>query len=899
MVTEQKTYLELFKEHCAFCPDSLFAVAEALLSVESDLDFVLRSELEYLLSSYVVAVAKESPEGLSSILNKFPLTDSSSNVQEAAEALYEKISSLDIPNDIKDKAKELTEAKEVRKQVEDAKKDIKKNNKNNKDNNDDNDTKNDKDPKDKDDKDSKEEDDNPGYHGKKKRFNVKASMKESLMMEAAKNNIPPSDLRGQEDFITEAKVIRLSDSDGDGSIWNVRMIVSGHTQSGRYFPDSVLQEAMPLFEGARSYVNHPAEDYNGGDRPINTLVGWYENVTLKEGDGLYADWHILTNSGVPWLKPLLLELSDEGKLDLIGLSLLGLGKSTFKKQDGKVVKYSEGISYVRSVDLVDIPGAGGKVIENLKESDDNKVRSELMSLEGMTIEELKESNPELYGEILKLGTPVSVVDDPPASGVQEKIDNTSSNQDTQLTEAIHRLEVREHNSILADALRESNLPQPMKEALKKQYGDRVFKQSELDSQIEMYRESASAMVPGYMSGGIPTEENTFRLPASAQIITSEEKMQAAMDRLFGLEIDEQYADVPRLSGIKEAYVAVTNDYEFTWGAIPLDDRIREGAGSTPTAAKIVGGSTVTFANVLGTSMNRRLIRQYKRQNMWWEPFTTIISLNDLKQQDRNRMESLGSLSERTTAGAEYAELTWAEFVHTYTPTEYGNLVPIAQRAVVNDDLSALVRVSDEMGRSAGITLNEYVSNLFTQNSGDGPVFIDVDQSGNTESASENVFDGSTTAVHNNRITSALNRTSFNDAANRIRTMLDKSTKRIGLEERSLLVPVELREVALQLQRSSQVPDSANNAVNIFSGTFQTIVVPQFTDTNNWYLMSSPDQIDMLEMGFLNGRREPEMFVQSDPTAGMHFTHDVIAYKIRHRYGGGWIDYRGSVASIVS
>ena len=311
------------------------------------------------------------------------------------------------------------------------------------------------------------------------------------MMEAAKNNIPPSDLNGQEDFITEAKVIRLSDSDGDGSVWNVRMIVSGHTQSGRYFPDSVLQESMPLFEGARSYVNHPSEDYNGGDRPINTLVGWYENVTLKEGDGLYADWHILTNSGVPWLKPLLLELSDEGKLDLIGLSLLGLGKSTFKKQDGKVVKYSEGISYVRSVDLVDIPGAGGKVIENLKESDDNKVRSELMSLEGMTIEELKESNPELYEEILKLGAPAPVVDDPPAPIVQEKIDNTSPNQDAQLTEAIHRLEVREHNSILTDALRESNLPQPMKDALKKQYGDTVFKQSELDAQIDMYRESAS------------------------------------------------------------------------------------------------------------------------------------------------------------------------------------------------------------------------------------------------------------------------------------------------------------------------------------------------------------------------------------------------------------------------
>ena len=861
MVTEQKTYLELFKEHCAFCPDSLFAVAEALLSVESDLDFVLKSELEYLLSSYVVAVAKESPEGLSSILNKFPLTDSSSSVQEAAEALYEKISSLDISNDIKDKAKELTEAKVVRKQVEDAKKDTK----NNKDDNDDKDV---KDPKDKDDKDTEDEDDNPGYHGKKKRSNVKASVKESLMMEAAKNNnIPPSDLKGQEDFITEAKVIRLSDSDGDGSVWNVRMIVSGHTQSGRYFPDSVLQESMPLFEGARSYVNHPAEDYNGGDRPINTLVGWYENVTLKEGDGLYADWHILTNSGVPWLKPLLLELSDEGKLDLIGLSLLGLGKSTFKKQDGKVVKYSEGISYVRSVDLVDIPGAGGKVIDNLKESDDNKVRSELMELEGLTAETLKESNPELYQEMIKLAGGLPKVEEP-------KVEPIKNTEEPNLeSDVLRRLEIRECNSILIDALRESNLPQPMQDAVKKQFSDTVFKQTDLNEQISIYRESA-ASVAGYNSGG--RDENVIRLPSTSQLITSDERMQVAMDRLFGLDIPEDMQDTPHLSGIKEAYIAITGDHEFTWGAIPLDERIREGAGSTPTAAKIVGGSTVTFSNVLGTSMNRRLIRQYKRQDIWWEPFTTIVGLNDLKQQDRNRLESLGALSERTTAGAEYAELTWAEFVHTYTPTEYGNLVPIAQRAVVDDDLRSLVRVSDELGRSAGITLNEYVDNLFTQNSGDGPVFIDVDQAGNTESASENVFDGSTTAAHNNRITSALNRTSFNDAANRIRLMLDKSQKRIGLTERYLLVPVELREVALQLERSSQVPDSANRAVNIFAGTFQTIVVPQFTDANNWYLMSSPDQLDMIEMGFLGGRREPEMFVQSDPTAGMNFTHDVVA-----------------------
>lgn len=865
MVIKEKTFLNVLKEHCAYCPESLFAVAEALLSVESDLDYTLKYELEYLLSTYVVAMAKDSPEGLGSILSKFPLTgdseSSSSTVEEAASALYEKISQLDIDSETKDKAKGLLEAAHSPGTAYPPSK---------------------PEPKSK-------------VKSKKSTNETSKNIKEALIMERAKMQLPkpPSDLEGQEEIITEAKVMRLASGNEDGSTWNVRMIVSGHTQSGRYFSDGVLKEAMHLFEGTRSYMNHPPEDYSGGDRPINTLVGWYENVTLKEGDGLYADWHILANSGVPWLRPLLLELSEEGKLDLIGLSLLGLGKNSFKKIDGKLVKYSEGISYVRSVDLVDIPGAGGKVIESISESDDNKVRRELMELGELTVDALKEANPELYEKILKLSAGNVATEELPKPK-EEPINNSNVNQEDKLNDVIHRMEVRESNGILTDVLRESNLPQPIKDSLKKKFTDKVFKQSDLDDEVTIYRESV-ASVSTYGDGG---RENSFRLPMSAQIITSEERMQAAMDKLFDLEVDDKFADVPRLSGIKEAYLAITDDYEFTWGAIPLDDRIREGAGATPTASKIVGGSTVTFSNVLGTSMNRRLIRQYRRQTMWWEPFTTIVSLNDLKQQDRNRLESLGALSERTTAGAEYVELTWAEFVHTYTPTEYGNLVPIAQRAIVDDDLRSLARVADEMGRSAGITLNEYVDNLFTQNSGDGPVFQDIDQAGGSESASENVFQGSGTAEHNNRITSALNRSSFNDAATRIRLMLDKSTKRIGLEERYLLVPVELREVALQLERSSMVPDSANRAVNIFAGTFKTIVVPNFTDANNWYLMSSPDQIDMLEMGFLNGRREPELFVQSDPTAGMNFTHDVVAYKIRHRYGGGWIDYRGSVASIV-
>ena len=38
------------------------------------------------------------------------------------------------------------------------------------------------------------------------------------------------------------------------------------------------------------------------------------------------------------------------------------------------------------------------------------------------------------------------------------------------------------------------------------------------------------------------------------------------------------------------------------------------------------------------------------------------------------------------------------------------------------------------------------------------------------------------------------------------------------------------------------------------------------------------------MGFLDGREDPELFVQDAPTVGSLFSSDEITYKIRHIYG---------------
>ena len=80
---------------------------------------------------------------------------------------------------------------------------------------------------------------------------------------------------------------------------------------------------------------------------------------------------------------------------------------------------------------------------------------------------------------------------------------------------------------------------------------------------------------------------------------------------------------------------------------------------------------------------------------------------------------------------------------------------------------------------------------------------------------------------------------------------------------------------------------------------EMIVVPHWTDTNNWFLAASPQDIVGLEVSFLDGKEEPELYVQDQETVGSVFTNDKITFKMRHIYGGAILDYRAFDGSIVT
>jgi hypothetical protein len=65
-------------------------------------------------------------------------------------------------------------------------------------------------------------------------------------------------------------------------------------------------------------------------------------------------------------------------------------------------------------------------------------------------------------------------------------------------------------------------------------------------------------------------------------------------------------------------------------------------------------------------------------------------------------------------------------------------------------------------------------------------------------------------------------------------------------------------------------------------------------------MMSADPLDVptMEVGFLDGNEEPELFVQDSPTVGSMFNDDTLTWKIRHIYGGNLTDFRGVYKGVV-
>jgi hypothetical protein len=356
-----------------------------------------------------------------------------------------------------------------------------------------------------------------------------------------------------------------------------------------------------------------------------------------------------------------------------------------------------------------------------------------------------------------------------------------------------------------------------------------------------------------------------------------ERVQVAVDRLFGLPVADADRDVPLMTGIREAYVSITGDRRIA-GVLSPEDSVLEANEVT----------TGVLAGVLANSMTKRVLTDYAAQPKWWQPLVVRTVISDFKQQQRIHLNDFASLS-TVAENAAYTNLAWGDTRETYTPAKRGNLVVVTLEAIRNDDLYAIRRIPTKLAAAAIATINDFVASLFTANGGAGALLADTFP----------VFDA---ANHQgNAVVGAaggLSAATLQSALVALLKMTNSAGKRLGVQGKYLLVPPDLFYTARVLLESTNLPGGNHPDVNPVKGALEPISVPSFTDNNNWYVLADPGQIEMIELGFLDGREVPELIAQSSPDAGSVFTNDALAWKVRHVFGGAVLDYRGGYGAIV-
>ena len=87
-------------------------------------------------------------------------------------------------------------------------------------------------------------------------------------------------------------------------------------------------------------------------------------------------------------------------------------------------------------------------------------------------------------------------------------------------------------------------------------------------------------------------------------------------------------------------------------------------------------------------------------------------------------------------------------------------------------------------------------------------------------------------------------------------------------------PRDVREIAEGLNAPWPGATAPNPHAGKFGANHENIITnPLFTDANDWGLIADPNEVEILEAAYINGKREPEFFVADNPLVGQMFVAD--------------------------
>jgi len=710
------------------------------------------------------------------------------------------------------------------------------------------------------------------------------------------------------------------------------------------------------YEEITDYLNHLGADWRNvvpEGFPKKT-VGWLRQAELIEDNGkqkLIAELTISEHE--EWLKDLITSAHREGIKKPFGLSIDGEGLVEEDMQEGEKVWHIRRVHQLLEVTVVTFPSAGGEII-NPKESERfyalaenyfnilerdremdffKQIIEKLKELFGeevkdgegleaaqealkvaenkdprMKFELNKENGEEIYGKVKACAYDIkmekglremSAIKDQMAeifdgikktqeSKPEEKPNEKPEPKTVKLEETEAYKELKKQSEILTvsnndvlveSVLNESKLTVKGKNIVRGNFkGQQTLDEAKLRKAVLDLEEAFVALD----SGGEKLPVEITETEQGKQ----KEFYQKQMDVLMYVpEVDKDGNETIRsfkessFTGIKDLYIRWTGDKEVS------------GQISAPMGRSRISEAIAVsdFSTMLGTSMTKHMVMEYDKQSDIWRKICKVRPIPDFKQQDFIQFGAYADLA-TVAENASYAEFaTPTEETGSYSPTKRGNFISISREAILNDDLRQFAKTAQRIGRAANTTLSKFVFDLLLSY---------------TSAVNDtNIYDATVlyTAGHANYATDALSITTFRAARVAMFKQQDLDSKDVyGITPKYLVVPIDLQATARVILESKYLPGGANNDINSEFGVAEVLVSEYLrADTNNWFVVADPGRWDTIEVGFVQGKEKPGLFIQNTETAGMVFSHDKISYKVRHEYGGAVTDFRTMYGSIVA
>jgi hypothetical protein len=745
----------------------------------------------------------------------------------------------------------------------------------------------------------------------------------------------------------------------------------------------------------------------------------YVKDTGQDSGRLEADFHCIAD----WLRERLQRSWEKKKKDLLGFSIDVKGYSEPASIGGRVVSAVKAIKEVNELTVVTDPAGGGRVLrlvasvnkgntmeklkavfEKLEEgrpeiknlSEEEKTADFLLNmLKNLTIEtpeseeernsesdKLVESLKEKVQEAIKAiesedyvnavtilekvvdeygvpmyGHPYPAYGYPypeapeqkesnePAEPEEKKVVQKDGEKDSAYEKRVKALEekiAKQEAETALESLVDNDkiLPEPVKEKLREDFGGRTFEREELRDAVKREKKMLESLTESGQIKGLGEQAEVG--------LEKRDKFEIAFEKLIDKKAgkdDPEYKGVQPFRSLREAYRVITGD---------KSQRVRG-----KVADNLRESTTSDFPNILGNTLHRRVLDDFRTREQIWRPLVDVVNVSDFKQQELIRWGGFSFLQD-LTEDADYPVLaTPQSSEETYSAGQKGGEFYVTRKMIINDDTRALQKIPAKLGKAASVSLEQFVMDLIigwtssginTYTLADSKAIYHDDHFNKITSAisydnltlmvekmmeqweygAEDALNGAVndsvttwtvddgtkfkagdyvrceseiarvTAVSTNDLTVVRAQYGTSADGHDDDDVVTVLTDQIGAMPAYLLVPPALRAQAYQYYNNENKPGTGDRDVNTLYELMKPVVSTRLRgDQNNYFAIADPDEIPGVEVGFLGGQEEPEIITQDQPSQGEVFNKDRITYKIRHEYGGAPAGFRFAQGGIVS